>query len=53
MNSESELNLKVERKKSSYMVRDIYIPYSNTEAVFPELSQYQVPINQVLLAAHK
>lgn len=36
----SELNLNVESKNSSYMVQDIYIPYANVEAVFPELSQY-------------
>lgn len=36
----SELNLKVKSKNSSYMVRDIYMPYANVEAVFPELSQY-------------
>lgn len=37
--TESELNLKVE-SNSSYLVQDIYMPYSNVEAVFLELSQY-------------
>lgn len=36
----SELNLKVKSKNSSYVVQDIYMPYANVEAVFPELSQY-------------
>lgn len=36
---ESEFNLKVESKKPSYMVQDIYILYSNVYAVFLELSQ--------------
>lgn len=36
---ESELNLQVESKKSSYMVQDIDISYSNVYTIFPELSQ--------------
>lgn len=39
MNSESELNLKMESKKSSYMVQDTDISYSNVYAIFLELSQ--------------
>lgn len=36
---ELELNIKLESKKSSYMVQAIYIPYSNVYTVFLELSQ--------------